>query len=122
MASSAASVQGRLRDSISCSMVLGLAPLSASGVAAPGVAVMEGVALGAGVESQRDRFLVVSVEDPEETTGVASHLEELTTGVASHFWEVTRGVASEDDTDPEASMGVSSHRLRLNSYEENEMD
>jgi hypothetical protein len=37
-------------------------------------------------------------------------LEELRRGVASHFWEETRGVASEADA---ASMGVSSHRLRL---------
>ena len=38
---------------------------------------MEGVALGAGVESHRDRLrvvVVVSAEDAEETRGVASHL------------------------------------------------
>lgn len=48
-------------------------------------AAMDGVALGAGVESHRDLLRVASDAEPEETRGVASHLDELTTGVASHF-------------------------------------
>ena len=69
---------------------------------------------GAGVASHRDRLRAVSADDPEEERrGVASHLDDWTVGVASHFWEDIMGVASDAVEDPEANMGVSSHRLRL---------
>lgn len=89
-------------------MVFGLALLCARGVD-----VMEG-AVGAGVESHRDRL---RVSEEEEMRGVLalSHLE-VAMGVASHFWDVTKGVASEA-AEEDANMGVSSHRLRLGVYE-----
>jgi hypothetical protein len=68
-------------------MVFGLAVAVEVDGVSMGVEEMDGVALGAGVESQRDRLRLASEveEDAEETRGVASHLEELITGVASHF-------------------------------------
>lgn len=66
-------------------MVFGLCDVVVVDPIDMGVEEMNGVALGAGVASHRERLQLASEEEEEETRGVASHLEELITGVASHF-------------------------------------